>query len=196
MTKLAQYLKAKGMWPLRAELPLVKAMEETSKQFAKESGQEDWRTPAGAIIERFEGMARLIPGGKVVAYPDPGTGAEPWTIGIGSTTDEEGHPIAPGTVWTVERARARFMKGLESYGRAVDEALAGKPVTANQKAAMTSLCYNIGPIAFARSTVAKAHRAGNYPAAADAFRLWDKAGGRVMKGLVRRREAERALYLS
>src|SRR5690348_2020420 len=56
----------------------------------------EWEDLAAPLIERFEGLARLIPGDKVEAYADPGTGGEPWTIGIGSTTDELGLPIAKG----------------------------------------------------------------------------------------------------
>lgn len=156
----------------------------------------DWIALASPLIERFEGMARLVPGGMVEAYPDPGTGGAPWTIGIGSTTDEFGKPIAPGTKWTVERARARFEAHLREFGEAVDKALDGAPATPAQKAAMTSLCYNAGSAAFARSSVLRFHKAGQLPQAADAFLMWVKSGGKVMKGLQRRRAAERELYLS
>lgn len=169
----------------------------TADAIAKALGMgEEWVDLAAPLVERFEGMARLIPGGKVVAYPDPGTGGEPWTIGIGSTTDEFGNKIKPGDVWTVERARKRFRAHLEEFGRHVDQALAGKSVTPAQKAALVSLTYNIGPSAFARSTVLKKHKAGDKQGAADAFLMWVRAGGKVMKGLQRRREAERELYLS
>lgn len=156
----------------------------------------DWVELASPLVERFEGLARLIPGGKVEAYPDPGTDGVPWTIGIGSTTDEDGAPIAQGTVWPVERARKRFAAHLAEFGAGVDRLIAGKPTTAAQKAAMASLAYNIGLDAFGRSTVLKKHRAGDYSAAADAFALWNKAAGRVLPGLVRRRKAEADLYRS
>ena len=155
---------------------------------------DDWIDLAAPLVEQFEGMARKIPGGKVEAYPDPGTGAEPWTIGIGSTTDENGKPVKRGDVWTEERARARFRAHLEEFGRGVDKALAGKPATPAQKAAMVSLAYNIGLGAFGGSSVLKRHKAGLHTQAADAFGMWVKAGGRVMNGLVRRRAAEAALY--
>lgn len=162
----------------------------------QEGGAEegDWLDLAAPLVEKFEGYAKKLPDGSVQAYPDPGTGGEPWTIGIGSTTDEQGNPIAPGTIWTRDRAIARFKAHLAEFGEGVDKALAGKPATAAQKAAMTSLAYNIGIGAFSRSTVLKRHRAGDYAGAAAAFGMWNKAGGRVMKGLVRRREAEAKLY--
>jgi lysozyme len=60
---------------------------------------------------------------------------------------------------------------------------------------MVSLAYNIGMAAFGRSSVLHRHNAGAHDKAADAFLLWNKAGGKVLPGLVRRRNAERALYL-
>lgn len=197
MKRLAQYLKAKASWPRRVELPFKEAMEQTGPILAKESGAKppEWMDLAAPLVERFEGLHRIIPGDKVTAYPDPGTGGKPWTIGIGSTTDEDGYPIAPGTVWTIERARKRFRAHLEEFGREVDKLLDGTPTTPSQRAALISLCYNIGASALARSTVLRMHKRGEYQAAADAFLMWVRAGGRVMKGLVRRREAERELYL-
>lgn len=204
--RLTQYLRAVAakIRSERADLDWMDvAMREAGEQLAVESGvkrdltldRPEWLDLAAPLIERFEGMARLIPGGKVEAYPDPGTGGKPWTIGIGSTTDEDGGPIKPGTVWTVERARKRFEAHLREFGAEVDKQIAGKRTTAAQKAAMTSLAYNIGVGAFSRSTVLKSHRAGFYDHAANAFLMWNKAGGKVMRGLTRRREAERELYL-
>lgn len=153
-----------------------------------------WVALAAPLIEQFEGMARKIPGGKVTAYPDPGTGGEPWTIGIGSTTDENGNRVKQGDVWTEDRARARFRAHLQEFGHGVDKALAGKSATPAQKAALVSLAYNIGLGAFGKSTVLKRHRAGWHDQAAQAFGMWVNAGGKKMPGLVRRREAEAKLY--
>jgi GH24 family phage-related lysozyme (muramidase) len=61
---------------------------------------------------------------------------------------------------------------------------------------MVSLTYNIGAAGFARSTVLRRHKMGDYDGAAKAFLWWNKAGGRVLRGLTRRREAEAALYRS
>lgn len=157
------------------------------------AGDDNWIDLAAPLIEDFEGMARKVPEG-VQAYPDPGTGGKPWTIGIGSTTDEHGQEIKPGTVWSIDRARGRFKAHLYEFGEGVDRLLAGKPATPAQKAALTSLAYNIGLAALGRSTVLKRHRAGDYAGAADAFTMWNRAGGRVLRGLTRRREAESELY--
>lgn len=156
--------------------------------------QEEWLALAAPLIEEFEGYAKKLPDGGVQAYPDPATGGKPWTIGIGSTTNESGQPIAPGTIWTRERAVARFKAHLAEFGEGVDKLLAGKPTTASQKAALASLAYNIGLSALSRSTVLKRHMAGDYAGAADAFAMWNKAAGKVMAGLTRRRAAEAALY--
>jgi lysozyme len=61
---------------------------------------------------------------------------------------------------------------------------------------MLSLAYNIGPGAFSGSSVLKRFNQGDMQGAADAFLMWNKGGGKVLKGLTRRREAERELFLS
>lgn len=154
----------------------------------------EWIDLAAPLIEEFEGYAEERPDGSVRAYPDPATGGKPWTIGIGSTTDENGEPIAPSAIWSRERAVARFKTHLAEFGAGVDQLIAGKPTTPAQKAAITSLAYNIGLSALARSTVLKRHRAGDYAGAADAFAMWNRANGKVMAGLTRRRAAEAKLY--
>lgn len=155
-----------------------------------------WLDLAIPLVKEFEGYHKDLGDGRVQAYPDPATGGAPWTIGHGSTTDEKGRPIHRGAIWTKERADARFADHLREFGKGVDEALAGSPATAHQKAALTSLAYNIGLGAFSGSTLLKRHKAGDYAGAADEFPKWRNAAGKVMPGLVRRRAAERELYLS
>ena len=65
----------------------------------------------------------------------------------------------------------------------------------NQLVAASSLAYNIGATNYARSTVAKRFTAGDWRGACNAFLQWNKAGGRVIKGLDNRRRAERAVCL-
>lgn len=65
----------------------------------------------------------------------------------------------------------------------------------NQLAAAVSLSYNIGSSAYNRSTVARRFSAGDWQGACDAFLMWRKAGGRVVNGLVRRRQYERQMCL-
>jgi lysozyme len=143
-----------------------------------------------ALIRQFEGCARLRPDGMVEAYPDPGTGGEPWTIGWGAT----GPGIGPGSVWTQQQCDARLESDVARHARDVAIALGDAPTTQAQFDAMVSFHYNTGAIA--RSTLLRRHLAGDYRAAAEEFARWNRAGGRVLKGLVRRRAAEARLYRS
>lgn len=146
------------------------------------------------LIQAFEGCAKRQSDGSIIAYPDPGTGGAPWTIGWGSTIDEEGKPIKPGTVWTQERADKRFAAHVAEFAEQVDALLGDTPATQNQFDALVSLAYNIGVRALSTSTLMTLHRAGDYAGAAAQFLRWNRAGGRVLAGLTRRREAEAKLY--
>lgn len=154
-------------------------------------------SPAGiALIKQFEGCARLRTDGLVEAYPDPGTGDDPWTIGWGATGRDyvHGGQISRGTVWTQAQCDARFADDLARYAADVTGALGSAPVTQPQFDALVSFHYNTGAIA--RATLTQKHRAGDYQGAVREFARWNRAGGRVLKGLVRRRAAEAELYLS
>jgi GH24 family phage-related lysozyme (muramidase) len=148
------------------------------------------------LIHSFEGLARVRPDGRIEAYPDPGTGGEPWTIGWGSTgTDPfNGGRIRKGTIWTRAQADERFRQHLAEFEQEVRDALGDAPVTQNQFDALVSLAYNIGRAAFRKSTLVRKHRAGDYAGAAREFLRWNRAGGKVMRGLTRRREAEARMY--
>jgi GH24 family phage-related lysozyme (muramidase) len=152
--------------------------------------REDALAPSSvavALIQRFEGC-------RLQAYPDPGTGRDPWTIGWGSTTDELGQAIKPGTIWTQERADSRLKDQVRDFGNKVAAVLDGVPTTQHQFDAMVSLAYNIGIRAFADSTLVKRHKEGAYAGAALEFLRWNKAGGKVLAGLTKRRDAESWLY--
>lgn len=147
--------------------------------------------PAGiALIKQFEGCARLRPDGRYDAYPDPGTGGAPWTIGWGAT----GPGIGPGTIWTQAQCDARLEDDLVRYAADVSAALGEAPTSQNQFDALVSFHYNTGAIG--RATLTRRHIAGDHAAAAAEFARWNRAGGRVMRGLVRRRAAEAELYLN
>lgn len=153
--------------------------------------------PAGtALIKRFEGCARLRPDGMVAAYPDPGTGGEPWTIGWGATGKDHfnGGRIGPATMWTQAQCDARLAADLGRYAADVAAALGDAPTTQAQFDALVAFHYNTGAIA--RATLTRKHREGDREGAAREFARWNRAGGKVMKGLVRRRAAEAELYLS
>ncbi|WP_394730921.1 lysozyme [Altererythrobacter sp. GH1-8] len=146
-------------------------------------------SPAGvALIKRFEGCARLRTDGLVEAYPDPGTGAEPYTIGWGAT----GPDIDAHTVWSQEQCDARLATDIERHARDVRRVLGQCTTTQAQFDALVSFHYNTGAIG--RSTLAEKHKAGDFAGAAEEFQRWNKAGGRVLKGLVRRRAEETKMY--
>jgi lysozyme len=142
-----------------------------------------------AIGHYYEGL-------KTEAYPDPATGGDPWTCGIGCTgKDSQGNTIAQGTTWTEEKALHEYGHRMATeFGPSVKKAI---HVEMNQKEfdAMVDLCYNIGGGNFGSSTLVKKFNAGDKPGAADQFLVWNKGGGKVMKGLERRRWAERHVFL-
>ena len=113
----------------------------------------------------------------------------PWTIGWGNAQG-----VGPFDETTPTLAEIDFQSKLHAFTAGVLRLLT-RPANENELAAMVSLAFNIGLAAFARSTVLRAHNAGDHAAAARAFHLWNRAGGREMAGLVRRRAAESALYL-
>lgn len=141
--------------------------------------------PASALslIKQFEGC-------KLTAYPDPGSGGDPWTIGWGST----GPGIKKGVTWTRAQADTRLVEDVRRFADGVRSALDGAATTDNQLGAMISLAYNVGLANFGGSTLLKKHKAGDYAGAAAEFARWNKAAGKVMAGLTRRRAAEAALY--
>lgn len=147
--------------------------------------------PAGiALIKQFERCARARADGRFEAYPDPGSGGDPWTIGWGAT----GPGIARGTVWSQMQCDARLDADLARFSAEVARAIGGAPTTQNQFDALVSFHYNTGAIA--KATLTKLHKDGKFAEAADQFGKWVNAGGKRLKGLVRRRAAEVALYWS
>lgn len=149
-----------------------------------------------ALVKRFEGCARQRRDGLIEAYPDPGTGAEPWTIGWGATGEDRfgGGRIGPGTCWTQAQCDARLAEDLARYAAEVAAAIGSALTTQSQFDALVSFHYNTGAIRTA--TLTKRHIAGDYAGAAHEFSRWTRAGGRVLQGLVRRRAAEAELYMS
>ena len=141
------------------------------------------------LIKEFEGCERDRPDGRFKAYPDPGSvNGKPWTIGWGST----GADITPTTVWTQAQCDARFDEEIQKYANAVSDALGGASTTQNQFDALVSFHYNTGAIR--KATLTKKHIAGDFEGARAEFARWSKNDGKVMKGLVRRRASEAALY--
>jgi lysozyme len=137
------------------------------------------------LIKEFEGFEEK-------AYRDP---VGILTIGYG-TTKAAGVGIDPqlGMTITQDDAERYLQLAVQKFAAKIEDMI-DVPVTDNQFGALVSLAYNIGPSALAKSTVMKRLNAGDYQGAADAFAMWNKAGGKVLAGLTRRRAAERALFL-
>jgi lysozyme len=128
---------------------------------------------------------------KTTAYKDS---VGIWTIGVGHTASAGPPKPRQGMVITEAEARSIFARDLVQYEQAVSAAC-GPALNQNQFDAMTSLCFNIGQGAFKKSTLVRKWNAGDVQGAADAFLGWNKAKGRVLKGLTIRRGLERALFL-
>lgn len=141
-----------------------------------------------ALIKGFEGC-------RLTAYPDPGTGGKPWTIGYGWTFPVDGKPIKPGM--TIDQATAdRLLKtGLVSYENDVLKLVKVK-LSQNQFDALVSFAYNVGSRALSTSTLLKKLNAGDIKGAADEFLRWNKSGKEVLPGLTKRRKVERDVFLS
>lgn len=137
-----------------------------------------------AIMHFFESC-------RLTAYPDPAAGGKPWTIGYGDT----GADVVPGLVITQAQADERFANRLHREFEPGVQALLTREPTQAQFDAMVSLAYNIGLRNFTTSTMLRKFNAGDDMGAGEAILMWNKAAGKVMLGLVRRRTAERARFL-
>jgi lysozyme len=138
-----------------------------------------------SLIKRFEGC-------RTAAYPDPGSGGDPWTIGWGST----GPDIHKGLVWTQQQCDDRLAADVQRFALQADKLIGPASTTQSEFDALVSFAYNLGLGNLASSTLLKLHKAGKHDEAAQQFLRWNRASGQVMRGLTRRREAEAALYVS
>lgn len=132
------------------------------------------------LIRRFEGLrlrAYLCPGGV-------------WTIGYGHT----GPDVKPGLRISRDEANALLCADAARFDAGVGAI--GGACTQGQHDALVSFAFNLGLGPLMSSTLLKKHKAGDHEGAAAEFGRWIHAGGRVLPGLVRRRAAEAALYLS
>lgn len=130
------------------------------------------------LIKQFEGL-------YLNAYRCP---AGVPTIGYGHTAG-----VAMGQTITQQQADDYLRRDVRQFERAVSR-LARVPLTQGQFDALVSFAFNLGEGALAQSTLLRLLNAGDYAGAAAQFDRWNKAGGRVLPGLVRRRAAERALF--
>jgi GH24 family phage-related lysozyme (muramidase) len=137
------------------------------------------------LIKNFEGC-------KLTAYQDT---VGVWTIGYGWTQAVDGKPIRAGMTINQNTAERLLKTGLVGYEADVSKMLK-VGVSQCQFDALVSFCYNLGAKSLSTSTLMRKLNAGDKSGAADEFLRWNKAGGKVLAGLTRRREAERSLFLS
>ena len=136
------------------------------------------------LIKSFEGL-------KLTSYQ---CSAMRWTIGFGNTFYEDGSPVKMGDTITRERADSLFELIANSFAERVRKEVK-TILTDNQFSALVSLAYNIGIGNLQKSTLLrKVNFNPNDPSIRAEFMRWNRAGGKVLAGLTRRREAEAKLY--
>ncbi|MGB3767853.1 MAG: lysozyme [Phormidesmis sp.] len=131
------------------------------------------------LIKSFEGL-------RLRAYQDA---VGIWTIGYGTTRG-----VRPGMTISEAEAELFLQQDLVRFEQAINDSLK-VPVNDNQFSALSCFTYNVGPGAFRSSTLLKMLNQQDVYGAADQFPRWNKAGGRPLAGLTRRRKAERHLFL-
>lgn len=131
-------------------------------------------------------------GNKLTAYLDS---VNVLTIGVGHTSRAGPPKVTKGMKITAAESDEILSRDLATFEKAVNDAVK-VPLSQNEFDALVSLAFNIGGGAFKKSTLVRKLNAGDRSGAADAFRSWNKAGGKALKGLTTRREAERKQFLS
>lgn len=133
---------------------------------------------------------RQFEGDVLTAYPDPATKGDPWTIGVGHT----GPDVKKGMVINAAQSDALLTEDLAKFEAGVRKLA---PIcTQGQFDALVSFSFNVGLGSLASSTLLRMHNEGKHAGAADQFLRWDKAAGKQMPGLTKRRRAEREMYLA
>jgi lysozyme len=168
------------------------------------------------LLIPFEGYAKKLPDGSCEAYPDPASKlvkiplserikltypelvelGKPWTIGYGSTYDIDGTPIKPGEIWSREKAIDVKKKVLDKFLHNLLQMSPGlKDENPYKLAAVLSWVYNIGLGNYRISTYKKKIDAKDWEEAGRQGLLWNKAQGKVLRGLTFRRQAEQLCLL-
>jgi len=151
---------------------------------------------AVSIAQRAAAFATPFEGTFLEAYADP---AGVWTIGTGSIWDRRNTPPTRVTQHTPPIDAATALAWLaEEMTEAVGYVAhyVTVPITDNQRVALTDLIYNIGAGNFASSRLLRSLNSGDITGASDYFLDWTMAGGHQLRGLVRRRAAERTLFMT
>ena len=139
-----------------------------------------------ALIKRHEGL-------RLNAYPDIAHGWSRATIGYGHTSQAGPPTVKQGMAITEAEAERILRQDLIKFEGAVS-ALVSVPLTQSQFDALVSFTFNLGPGNLQSSTLLRKLNAGDYTGAAAEFPKWNKAGGKVLQGLVNRRADERRMF--
>ena len=131
-----------------------------------------------ALIKKFEGC-------ELEAYQ---CSAGVWTIGYGHTKE-----VQKGDVWSQSHAEHMLEVELHEYESYINEYVT-VALSQNQFDALVSWVYNLGPANLKASTMLKVLNSGKYEDVPAQIKRWNKAGGKVLEGLIRRREAEACLF--
>lgn len=143
-------------------------------------------TASAAVIAAAVALIGPWEGRELRAYRDI---VGVWTICYGETRG-----VGPGQTATPAECETMLAKGVSDFAGEIARCLPqGLPVKTH--AAFISAAYNIGSGAFCSSSMSRRALAGDLAGACDALLLWNKAGGKVVRGLVNRRQAERKLCL-
>jgi lysozyme len=132
-----------------------------------------------ALTEQYEGC-------RLTAYQDQ---VGVWTVGYGHT----GADVTPGLTITQAEAEALLAKDVLAAARCVNTMVKLR-LTQGEFDALVDFVFNLGPGNFLRSTLLTALNAGDLTRAAAQFECWDRAGGVIVAGLLRRRKAELGLF--
>ena len=141
------------------------------------------------LIKDFEGF-------RANAYVDPGTGGEPITIGYGTTRYANGNKVKMGDTITEGEATNELIHHVEKVAEKAIRNYVSVKLTQFEFDSLTSWVYNVGSGNLQSSTLLKKLNAQDYEGAAEELLKWNKAAGKVLAGLTRRRIAERNLYLT
>lgn len=141
-------------------------------------------SPGGlALTESFEGYSET-------AYPDPVSGAEPYTICWGHVAG-----VRPGDTATRAQCEAWLLTDVQTVCDAINRDCTWPGVTQEEFDALTDFGFNLGVAALEGSTLWRLLMAGDLAGADAQFQRWDLAGGHVVRGLLNRRQAEQRLFM-
>lgn len=145
--------------------------------------------PSQACLEFVESCESC----RLEAYPAlESTPDDPkWAIGYGYTAPS----VRPGDVWTKDQATAQLYVSIRTCADEVCKAVTVPALTQGQFDALVSFAYNTKWQAFRQSTLLRKVNASDFAGAAEEFLKWNHAAGKVLVGLTKRRESERAMFL-